>query len=66
VTSVFVVQDGLARIRLVQTGAAGGEGIELVAGVDAGELVVTAPPAWLLDGHPVTTAAAAGPTGERP
>jgi RND family efflux transporter MFP subunit len=66
VTSVFVVQDGIARIRLVQTGGAGAEGIELTAGVDAGELVVIARPPGLVDGHPVISAAAAAPTGGRP
>lgn len=65
VTSVFVVQDGQARLRLVQPGYAGPEGVEVLAGLDAGEIVVTDPPPALSDGHPVTVTAARAETGER-
>ena len=54
--SVFVVSGGIARIRLVQTGDSTGDGIEIVAGLDAGEMVVVGPPADLTDGRRVTTA----------
>jgi hypothetical protein len=54
VTSVFVVQDGVARLRLVRTGLPTALGVELLAGVEAGELIVTSPPAGLTDGSPVT------------
>ena len=61
-TSVFVVRNGLAHIRLVQTGLTDSDGTEVVAGLDAGESVVTAPPVGLTDGSPVTlvTTAATG------
>ena len=54
--SVFVVSSGVARIRLVQTGDSTRDGIEIVAGLDAGEMVVVGPPADLTDGRRVTTA----------
>lgn len=54
--SVFVVDSGVARIRLVQTGDSTSDGIEIVAGLDAGEMVVVGPPADLTDGRRVTTA----------
>ena len=53
-TSVFVVQDGIARMRVVQAGLATSTGVEVLAGVDAGELIVTSPPPGLVDGSPVT------------
>jgi hypothetical protein len=58
VTSVFVVQDGIARLRLVQAGLATSEGVDVLAGVDAGELVVTPPPPGLVDGAAVTVSEA--------
>jgi RND family efflux transporter MFP subunit len=51
--SVFVVQDGVARMRLIQTGAEGAEGIEVLAGLDPDETVVVKPPAALGDGQRV-------------
>jgi multidrug resistance efflux pump len=54
--SVFVVDNGVARIRLVQTGDSTSDGVEILAGLDAGELVVAGPPANLADGGRVTTA----------
>jgi RND family efflux transporter MFP subunit len=53
VTSVFVVRDGVARLRLVQAGAADGERITVLSGLDAGEVVVSHPPPALADGQPV-------------
>lgn len=49
---VFVVsQKNRASLRLVKTGAASGDRIEVVAGVDAGERIVLAPPPALRDGQ---------------
>jgi hypothetical protein len=48
------VQDGIARLRLVQIGTTTKTDIEVLAGLDAGESVVTLPPPRLLDGSPVT------------
>lgn len=52
---VFVVEDGRAVLRLVKTGRATGDRIEILSGLNAGEQVVLAPPAALRDGQPVTT-----------
>ena len=41
-------------MRLVQIGEATGNEAEIVAGLDAGETVVVAPPAALTDGRRVT------------
>jgi RND family efflux transporter MFP subunit len=54
VTSVFVVQEGIARLRLVHVGRATSTDIDVLAGLDAGESVVTSPPLSLQDGSPVT------------
>ena len=62
-TSVFVVSQGLAHIRLVQTGALDGDTTEILSGLDAGESVIVDPPADLTDGRAVTIAAAAAATG---
>jgi RND family efflux transporter MFP subunit len=53
VSSVYVVQDGVARLRLVHVGAASPAGMEVLAGLDAGESVVTSPPVQLVDGSRV-------------
>jgi RND family efflux transporter MFP subunit len=58
-TSVFVVSQGVAQIRLVQTGDTDTGGTEILAGVGAGESVVLDPPSDLTDGRTVTIAAAA-------
>ena len=65
VASVFVVEEGMARMRLVQTGDTEREGVVVLAGVDAGETVVTSPPPQLVDGHPVRTSGPPPQTGER-
>lgn len=51
---VFVAVAGHAQLRLVKTGARVGAEIEVVSGVNAGEQVVTANPATLQDGQPLT------------
>lgn len=51
---VFVISaDNRASLRLVKTGALRGDRIEVVAGIEAGERVVAAPPANLRDGQPL-------------
>lgn len=50
VSSIFVVQDGVARLRLIQAGPPLSEGIEVLSGLDNGEVVVTIPVAGLADG----------------
>jgi multidrug resistance efflux pump len=57
VSSVYVVQDGVARLRLIQIGAASSEGVEVLAGLDAGELIVVAPQRRLVDGATVAISA---------
>lgn len=52
---VFVVTaDRRASLRLVKTGAAHGERVEILAGLDAAENVILAPPVGLHDGQPLT------------
>ena len=58
VSTVFVVQNGVARLRLVQPGRASAADIEILAGLDAGESVVASPVSSLADGDKVTTGAA--------
>jgi RND family efflux transporter MFP subunit len=48
-TSVFVVEDGVARLRFVNV-----SGTEVLAGLAEGDVVVVSPPPGLVDGHPVT------------
>ncbi len=50
---VFVVAAGRAGLRLVKTGRAHADRIEILAGLEAGEKVVLDPPAALRDGQPV-------------
>jgi RND family efflux transporter MFP subunit len=63
VSSVYVVQDGVARLRLVQLGIATSAGVEVLAGLDAGESIVTSPPTRLVDGAKVASGAAPARTG---
>lgn len=58
VTSVFVARDGVARMRLVHVGPAGPAGVEVLAGLDAGEAVVVSPPPRLQDGARIHATAA--------
>lgn len=62
-TSAFVVQDGVARLRLIQAGSSTAAGVEILAGLDAGELVVIAAPPALADGTKVTAGVARNPAG---
>jgi RND family efflux transporter MFP subunit len=50
VSSVYVVQDGIARLRVIQAGASSPDGVEVLAGLDAGESIVTSPLTRLVDG----------------
>jgi RND family efflux transporter MFP subunit len=54
VLSVYVVQDGVARLRLIRAGTSSPEGVEVLAGLDAGESVVVSPLLHLQDGARVT------------
>jgi RND family efflux transporter MFP subunit len=54
VSSVYVVQDGVARMRLIQVGISTPQGIEVLAGLDADEQIVTPPLERLFDGISVT------------
>jgi membrane fusion protein, multidrug efflux system len=64
-TGVFVVDDGVARLRWVAAGARDGATVEVRAGVEAGERVVLGP-VGLVDGTPVTPTAAADPAPPAP
>ncbi|HEX8030441.1 MAG TPA: efflux RND transporter periplasmic adaptor subunit [Vicinamibacterales bacterium] len=63
VTSVFVVQDGVARLRLIQVGQGSAHGVEVLAGLDAGEPVVIAPASGVADGIKVVPGGTAAPAG---
>ena len=63
VSSVYVVQDGVARLRLIQVGDPSSEGVEVLAGLDAGESVVISPLSRLVDGARVATDAGPARTG---
>jgi RND family efflux transporter MFP subunit len=63
VTSVYVVQDGVARLRLIQVGSTSSSGVEVLAGLDAGEAIVTSPLTRLVDGARVTGGTAPTRTG---
>ncbi len=54
IDAVFVIQDGIARLRLVRTGGTVGDRIALRAGLADGETVVTSDAESLIDGQPVT------------
>ena len=53
VQRVFVVEGGVARARLVKTGAASGDSVEVLSGLNDGESVVAPVPAMLADGAKV-------------
>ena len=65
VASVFVVADGVARLRLVQLGDESPGHVEIRAGLDAGEAVITPVPPVLTDGRKVTTGASSVASGEQ-
>jgi RND family efflux transporter MFP subunit len=66
VSSVYVVQDGVARLRLIQAGSAATAGVEILAGLEAGESVVTSPVSRIADGTRVAVGATRTPAGGRP
>jgi multidrug efflux pump subunit AcrA (membrane-fusion protein) len=51
---VFVIEGGLAELRLVKTGRHEGGAVQILSGIDAGERVVLHPPVELIDGQPVS------------
>jgi RND family efflux transporter MFP subunit len=53
---VFVAEGGVARRRVVTTGVANEQGVEIVSGVEAGELVITRGQAGLTDGARISVA----------
>jgi len=53
----FVLADGRARMRLVRTGSRDGGRVEIVSGLDAGEILLVAPATALRDGDPVRASA---------
>ena len=57
---VFVVQNGIARSRLVDVGTVGATQYQITSGLAAGEVLVVAGQNYLSDGQPVKVAAAAG------
>lgn len=63
VSSVYVVQDGVARLRLVQAGPSSAAGIEILAGLDVGESIVTSSIRGVVDGARVEIAAAREASG---
>lgn len=50
----FVVDGGAARLRLVKTGRTSGDEVEVVAGLEQGDIVVVGGAGRLLDNQPVT------------
>jgi RND family efflux transporter MFP subunit len=61
VATVFVVTDGVARMRLVQVAGLDESRVEVVAGLAAGEVIVDSPPPALADGRRVVAADEARP-----
>lgn len=51
---VFVVEDGVARIRWLKLGGGVGEDVEVLSGLEPGERYLVSPPAGLVDGTPVS------------
>ncbi len=63
VLSVYVVHDGVARLRLIRVGPSSPEGVEVLTGLEAGESIVVSPLARLVDGAPVTVGKLTRPGG---
>ncbi len=53
-STAFVVTDGVAHLRLLRTGDETAGRVEVLAGLDRGEVIVNAPPPALVDGRHVT------------
>jgi hypothetical protein len=66
VSSVYVVQDGVARLRLIQAGPSSAAGSEVLAGLDVGESVVTSSTGGVVDGARVAVVAARALSGGTP
>jgi RND family efflux transporter MFP subunit len=66
VSSVYVVQDGVARLRLIQAGLTSDAGTEILAGLDAGESVITSPASGVADGLRVAIGTAPTSSGGTP
>ena len=54
-----MVHDGVVRLRLIRVGPSSPEGVEVLAGLEAGESIVVSPLTRLVDGAPVTVGNAA-------
>jgi RND family efflux transporter MFP subunit len=52
---VYVVEEDLARLRLVKTGKWSGDKVEIVSGLEGGEMVITSASGTLVDGQPVNS-----------
>lgn len=53
---VFVNDQGTARLRLVKTGKTFSDGVEILAGLSDGDVVIVTEPARLIDGQPMEAA----------
>jgi RND family efflux transporter MFP subunit len=65
VLSVYVVQGRVARLRLIRAGPSSSEGVQVLAGLDAGESIVVSPLTGLADGAHVTVVTMPTRTGGR-
>ena len=63
VASVYVIQNDVARLRLIQLGPSSSGGVEVLAGLEAGESIVTSPLSQLVDGAKVAIGLPAGAGG---
>jgi RND family efflux transporter MFP subunit len=63
VSTVYVVENGVARLRLIQVGEPSSAGVEVLAGVDAGESIITSPLPRLVDGAAVAAGTVRTPGG---
>ncbi len=64
--SVFVISDGAAERRGVQTGYSNGDRLEILSGLEAGEQIVVVGQAGLSDGNPVRVVNRPAPEPEKP
>jgi RND family efflux transporter MFP subunit len=66
VSSVYVVENGIARLRVIQAGPSSSDALEVLSGLDPGESVVVAGLTRLTDGARVTVGASPTRTGSSP